>query len=120
LGEQERAIDLESGRRSRVELRHRNEPKRITKLLDDAVHVLADSAKNYCLEEDDDKKKLILFNRKFANEDLKSAKLTAEILEKIQNMERKSSRLDSKEDNQGSDLVARITSARKRIENVEF
>lgn len=115
LREREECLNKEATKRADVETRHREEPNKIIFLLNSALDVLAGSAANLLIENDQDKKFSIIESRKFAGDDIKNARSAADTMAKIQEMERKSNRLDSRDDNQNSDLIDRITAARFKV-----
>jgi len=81
-------IDKESTKRAAIELRHRDEPGHVRSLLYKGMKAQKDAVK--------------VAEKRLAQEDLKAAKLSMEIMKGIQEMERKSYRLDTPSDNGGS------------------
>ncbi len=80
LVDTEKAIDTEASKRAKIELRHRDEPGHIRTLLYSAIK--------------DIKASVTSAEKKLAMDDLKSSKLAMEIMKGMQEMERKSYRLD--------------------------
>lgn len=77
----EKAIDKESSKRASIELRHRDEPGHIRSLLYNSIKDLKESVTST--------------EKKLAMDDLKASKLAMEVMKGIQEMERKSYRLDT-------------------------
>jgi hypothetical protein len=88
LAERTQLIDKESKKRADIEIRHRDEPGHVRGLLYTAIKDHKDAGS----EKDEAKQKK---NKRQAAEDLKTAKLAMEVMKGIQEMERKSYRLDS-------------------------
>lgn len=81
LADTEKVIDKESSKRAAIELRHRDEPGHVRSLLYKSIQDLKDSVTSS--------------EKKLAMDDLKASKLAMEIMKGIQEMERKSYRLDT-------------------------
>lgn len=77
----EEVIDNESSKRAFIELRHRDEPGHVRLLLYNSIKHLKESKSGV--------------ERKLAMDDLKASKLAVEVMKGIQEMERKSYRLDT-------------------------